>query len=166
MITQRGACLIHDTQSWSRSSACTAALGDKWLVGWGGLSWTVWGRECVQEAESDCHLLPHQWRSPLLVPQVPSDSHLSLLAPAPAPHTPPPPCFLCSATAVTQGEAPFHLPKLKPCRLYLFKGRKEVFTQRGLWFWRDKMLLSPVLLLLSCGSQHSWKGLGAQTALP
>lgn len=45
-----------------------------WVIsGWlgGGLSWTVWGGECVQEAEPDCHLLPHQWRSPLLVPQVP-----------------------------------------------------------------------------------------------
>lgn len=103
MITQRGACLIHDTQSWSRSSACTAALGDKWLVGWGGLSWTVWGGECVQEAESDFHLLPHQWRSPLLVPQVPSDSHLSLLAPAPPPTTPTLPGALASEDLTSTG---------------------------------------------------------------
>lgn len=89
MITQRGACLIHDTQGWSRSSACTAALGDKWLVGLGvaPAGQCGEGSECrKQNLTVTCSLT--SGRHHYVVPQGPSNFHLSLLAPAPPPYLP------------------------------------------------------------------------------
>lgn len=84
VITQRGTCLIHDTQAWSRSSACTAALGDKWLVGLRVAPAGQCGEGSVcrkQKLTVTCSLT--SGRHLYVVPQGPSDFHLSLLAPAP-----------------------------------------------------------------------------------